>query len=192
MPHEEMHKELAECQASGEFVAYHSWGDDPGIFLVGMVEEITPTKVVFQEVDLSGPFEGPHAVPLRRIHSVDRGTHYLKRLRTLHDLGAADPVDEKNVTKSAEVLAILQNAAKEAYIVRIWTAAHEANDYFVTSVGVQTVALANVVDGDQRDGRSVVRLDRIVRVRAGAAEADDTRVHRHWQETIWNPAKSLF
>ncbi len=183
MPHEEIYQELAECQASGELVAYHIWGDEPGSFLVGVVEELSPTKVIFRDVDISGKYEGlAHGVPLRRIHTIDRRTHYLWRLTTLRDLGAADPIDERIVTKPTEVLAVLEEASRNGFIVRIWTAARESKDYFVISASKRTVALESVTDGDQRDGRSVIRLDRIVRVRVGPFELDNTRVHRHWQE----------
>ncbi|RYG29300.1 hypothetical protein EON81_26960, partial [bacterium] len=64
MPHEEIHRELSECLDTREFVAYHKWGADPGIFLVGQVQELSPTSVYFWDIDTNGEFEAdPHHVP---------------------------------------------------------------------------------------------------------------------------------
>lgn len=183
MPHEEFYRELAQCQGSGEFVGYHMWGDEPGSFLVGVVEELSPTRVVFRDVDPRGAYQPiPHAVSLRLIHSIDRRTHYLWRLQTLHELGVPDPIEEKDARKTDDVRALLKVAAGAKFIVRVWTSAHEANDYLVSSVGDEVVVLLNVTDGGPVDGRSMVRLKRIVRVRVGRDEVDDTRTHRHWSQ----------
>lgn len=172
---------LEECRQSGEFVAYHMWGDEPESFLVGVVEELSPTKVIFRNVNTEGAYQPiSHSVSLRLIHMIDRRTHYLWRLQTLHDLGASDQVEEKDVRNPAAMRAILEEAARMKSIIRVWTSAQEGNDYLVSSLGTDAVVLENVTDGGPADGRSVIRLKRIVRVRAGRAEADNTRAHRHW------------
>lgn len=183
MAHEEIYRELAECFETREFVSYHKWGDDPSIFLVGVVEDLSPTRVVFQSVTTNGEYKSPlHAVPLRLIHSLDRRTLYLRRLRTLYDLGVSGSGEEREVRKPAEVRALLEEAARETFIVRVWTAVDEANDYLVSSVGDEVAVLESVIDGGPVDGRSSIRLKRIVRARVGRAERDDTRVHRHWKQ----------
>ncbi len=178
MPHDEIVRELEECQASGEFVAYHKWGDDPDIFIVGVVQELDGTKAVFCGVDQRGQFEPEDdAVPLRRIHTIHRGTAYLWRLRVLNEMGPT--AFEKRIGKTrGEIRSILENAAQRGAIVRIWTSAHDADDYLIHAVGEETVAASNVLDGDQSDGRYVFRLRRIVKVRLGWREHDNLRVHR--------------
>ena len=118
-------------------------------------------------------------MPLRLIHTIDRNTPYLWRLRALHEMGPAPPIEEREARKRTEIRAILQDAAQDAAIVRIWTAAGEKNDALVLAVGEEAVAVAPVFEGGPADGRSVIRLRRIVRVRRGASEEDDARVHRY-------------
>ena len=175
MAHEEIYRELAECLETGEFVAYHKWGGEPGSFLVGSVQSLTATSVVFWDVDTHGEIESlPYAVPLRLIHSLDRRTHYLWRLRTLYDLGTSDPEDARDVRKAAEVRALLEEAAKERGIVRVWTSADEANDYLVSSVGDEVAALESVTDGGQA-GRSLD--DSVEAHREGAGRAGGKGQH---------------
>lgn len=183
MPHEEIYRELSECLETREFVAYHKWGDDPGIFLVGTVQELSSTSVLFWDVDSNGRYQDlPHSVPLRLIHSLDRRTLYLWRLRTLYDLGPSELEEEKDVRRPAEVRTLLEEAVREALVVSIWTSVDEVNDYLVSSVGEEAAVLESVTDGGPVDGRTIMRLKRIVRVRVGRAERDDARVHRHWKQ----------
>ncbi len=179
MPHEAIGRELDECLASGEFVAYHKWGDDPSIFLVGVVQDLTPTKATFQSVDSRGTLEAKtDAVPLRLIHTLDRGTPYLHRLRTLYEIGPAEPVETHEARKAAEIRRLLEEAARKENVVRIWTSAEESSDVLVLAIDDETVAVTTVFDAKRIEGHSVIRLKRIVRARYGASEGDDTRVYR--------------
>lgn len=181
MAHEEIYRELEECRVSGEFVAYHKWGGDPSIFLVGIVRDLTPTKATFQDVDPRGVLKEIGAVPLRLIHTLDRGTLYLWRLRTLYELGPS-VLEERDVRKPAGVRALLEQAAREGTVVRVWTSAQEADEVRVLSVGEETATLSSVYDAGPPNGRTTIRLKRIVRVRWGPSEADDTRVYRQGLE----------
>ena len=177
MPHEEIRRVLDGCRRTGEFVAYHKWGDQPDIFCVGVVRNLTGTKATFTDVDPRGRFEGEsHAVALRLIHTLDRDTLYLRRLQILHDLEPEETTEGVDVRKPSEVRLLLERAAEERAIVRVWTSADEANDFLILAVGERTVTVSSVTDGGPEDGRTTLRLRRIVRARLGPAERDDARV----------------
>lgn len=98
MPHEEIRRVLDECRNTREFVAYHKWGDQPDVFLVGVVRDLSGTKATFTDVDPRGRLEeGTHAVPLRLIHSLDRGTLYLRRLQILHGMESEEETETEDV-----------------------------------------------------------------------------------------------
>lgn len=189
MAHEEIYRELAEAKVTGEFVAYHKWGDDPSIFLVGRVLELSPTSVTFDDIDTSGQGGDPFTVALRLIHTVDRGTAYLWRLRVLHEWGVSEGED-REVTKRAEVRALLEEAAMEKFVVNIATSAQDDDDYVVLSVGEETAVLGILFDAQPWGGRTVVRLKRITRVRYGKHERNDTAVYRYGLEYGFPNTKS--
>lgn len=179
MAHEEIYRELAEARETGELVAYHKWGDDPSIFLVGRVLELSPTSATFEDIDSSGRSDENMKVPLRLIHTIDRGTIYLWRLQVLCDLGAPEG-EKREVTKPAEVKALLEKAAREGWIVTVWSSAHDKeDDCLILAVGEETVSFTLAFDGGPANGRTMMRLDRIKRVRYGRGERNDTLVHRH-------------
>ena len=183
MPHEEIRRVLDECRKTGEFVAYYKWGDQPDIFLVGVVGDLSETNATFTNVDPRGRLEeGTHVVPLRLIHTLDRDTLYLRRLQILHGMEPEEETETEDVRKPAEVRKLLKRAAEERAIVRLWTSAEEANNFLILSIGERTVTVASVTDGGPEDGRTTLRLKRIVRARFGPSERDDTRVHRHLTE----------
>lgn len=179
MAHEEIFRELADAQAAGEMVAFHKWGDDPSIFLVGFVRDLSPTSATFELIAGNGAFDEVFKAPLRLIHSIDRGTLYLWRLKVLYEQGHTPDKDLRRATKPTEVRSLLEEAAREGFIVRIWTSVRDSDDCRVLSVGEETVVLTRIVDGGPAEGRTVVRLKRIQEVRYGEDERNDTLVHRY-------------
>ena len=178
--HGEIRRVLDVCRSTGEFVAYHKWGDTPDIFLVGVVRDLTDTKVTFANVDPRGRFEDDnYAVALRLIHTLDRDTFYIRRLKILNDLEPEEETESEDVRKPAKIRALLDRAAEERAIVRLRTSADEANDFIILAVGERTVTVSSVTDGGPEDGRTTLRLKRVVRALIGPSERDDARVFHH-------------
>jgi hypothetical protein len=179
MPHEEIYRELSECRETGEFVAFHKWADDPTLILVGVVRELTPTAATFDEVRPNGVMDSSITVPLRLIHTLDRGTLYLWRLKVLHELGPSENAP-RELRKPAEIRAALVEAAGRGEGVRVWTSADDYEDYLVLSVGEETATFTTIPDGGPSEGRTILRLRRIVRLRVGGyGERDDARVNAY-------------
>jgi hypothetical protein len=179
MPHEDIYRELSECRETGEFVAFHKWGDDPTIFLVGVVRELTPTSATFDEVDPNGVMESSITVPLRLIHTLSRGTMYLWRLKVLHELGPSENAP-RELRKPAEIRAALVEAAARGEGVRVWTSADDHEYCLVLSVGEETATFAEILDGGLANGRTILRLRRIVRLRVGGyGERDVARLNAY-------------
>lgn len=182
MAHEEIYRELAEAKETGELVAYHRWGDDPSIFLVGRVVELSPTSVTFDTFDTKGQPDDPHKVPLRVIHTLDRGNFYLWRIEKLRNL-TVEEGEEREVTRPAEIRTLLEDAAREGWIVTLWTSAKDKQeDMLVLAIGEQTVTVTFAPDAARADGRTMIRLNRIKRVRFGYRERHDNAVHRYGLE----------
>lgn len=187
MAHEEIYRELNECRASGEFVACHRRGDDPSLFVVGVVLELSSTRVTFRDVNPRGQYEEEFSVPLRSIHTLDRGTRYLWRLKILNENEATEPAEIRDLRKPAEVRAFLEDAAQKRSIVHLWTSVDDHEDVIVHAVGEGVVTVASVFEGGPEDGRTMIRLSRIKRVRHACGEHDETVVHRYGLEHGFPP-----
>ena len=121
-------------------------------------------------------------VPLRLIHTLDRGTLYLWRLKVLSEIGPSDD-EGREYVKAGEIRAALLEAAKTGEGVRLWTSAADHEDYLVRSVGDETVTVIEAHDGGPAYGRTLIRLQRIVRLRVGdSGNRDDVRVNAYGRE----------
>jgi hypothetical protein len=106
---------LRSAMAERRLVAYHKWGDDPTIFLVGFIEEVKSDRILFDQVGTQGEPENEiDVVDMESIQQLDFDSDYLRGLEKLFavydELIGKKPSAGIRATRHADIVKNFQSA----------------------------------------------------------------------------------
>ena len=158
-------EKLREAATNRKLVAYHKWGDDPTIFLVGFVEELKSDRILFDQVGTHGePEDEIDIVDMDLIQWLDFDNDYLRGLEKLY--AVYDRVVGKEPgagIKATRRSAIESNlaAVKGTGEVVLLELQDEKRDCLVHDTADDFVCYTELRDGGRPDGVSWMKVELI-------------------------------
>lgn len=162
-----IHRELAECLASGELVEYRPWGDQADALEVGRVVGMTDSRVTFSTVNPDGIPSGEDVRLIRHLHTIERHSRYVERLRRLGEVAVADELPTHQARTRNSVRMLLEDSV--GHVVQIVTGAREKGTFRIEAFDGEIAVLTTIFD-HKPDGRTLTRIGRIRSVRQGPKE----------------------
>lgn len=156
---------LRQAKFERRLVAYHKWGDDPTIFLVGFVEELKSDRIHFDQVGTQGePENEVDIVDMDMIQWLDFDTDYLRGLEMLYpvynEVVGKMPGAGIKVTRRPAIESNLA-AVKGTGEVVLLELQDQKKDCFVHDTADDFVCYTELRDGGRPDGVSWMKVELI-------------------------------